>query len=118
MLNHLDFDRIASTRPAETREFAGTGGGPTPQALVDDFEARAGVPLLEDYGCIETSPVVVLQPPDEPARPGSVGKAVWGVEVRIVDADCKPLPTGGQRRTSAGGRAPTQHPHRPVGKSK
>ena len=94
MLEHADFDRIAGRRLAETLEFAGTGGATMPQAVVDDFEARTGVPLREGYGCTETSPVVVLQPPDAPARPGSVGKAVWGVEVRIVDADGAALPVG------------------------
>ena len=94
MLDHADFDRIAGQHLAETLEFAGTGGAAMPQAVVDDFEARTGVPLREGYGCTETSPVVVLQPPDAPARPGSVGKAVWGVEVRIVDADGTALPVG------------------------
>lgn len=96
MLDHADFDRIAGRHLAKTLEFAGTGGAPMPQAVADDFEARTGVPLREGYGCTETSPVVVLQPPDAPVRPGSVGKAVWGVEVRIVDvdADGAALPVG------------------------
>jgi long-chain acyl-CoA synthetase len=68
-----------------------SGGDALPAALREGFKARFGVPLLEGYGLSETSPVVALNTPDV-NRPGSVGKTLPGVEVRIVDDNNNPLP--------------------------
>jgi len=68
-----------------------TGGEPLPQSLAQAFEQRFGVPLYEGYGLSETSPVVALNVPQE-HRPGSVGKPVPGMQVRIADETGNPLP--------------------------
>jgi long-chain acyl-CoA synthetase len=70
-----------------------SGGDALPAALREGFKARFGVPLLEGYGLSETSPVVALNTPDV-SRPGSVGRTVPGVEVRIVDDNNNPLGPG------------------------
>jgi long-chain acyl-CoA synthetase len=70
-----------------------SGGDALPATLREGFKARFGVPLLEGYGLSETSPVVALNTPDV-SRPGSVGKTVPGVEVRIVDDNNNPLAPG------------------------
>ncbi len=57
------------------------GGAPSDPAMVRGF-ARLGIPLLEGYGLTETAPVLTLNPPDAP-HPGTVGKPIAGVEVRI-----------------------------------
>jgi len=49
--------------------------------------------VLEGYGCTETGGIVSGTPPLEP-RPGTVGKAVPNVEVRIVGVDGNDLPPG------------------------
>lgn len=61
-----------------------SGGEPLPGALAQAFLQRFGVPLYEGYGLSETSPVVALNVPRE-HRPGSVGRPLPSVQVRIVD---------------------------------
>jgi long-chain acyl-CoA synthetase len=63
-----------------------TGGEPQPAMLRTQFLERFGVPLLEGYGLTETSPVIALNTP-QVMRPGSVGKPLPSVEVRITDDD-------------------------------
>ena len=59
------------------------GGAPSSVAVLDGFQSL-GVPVLEGYGLTETAPIATISPIRE-ARHGSVGKALPGVEVRIVD---------------------------------
>jgi long-chain acyl-CoA synthetase len=59
------------------------GGAPVGARLMRRL-ARLGVPVLEGYGLTETAPVLTLNPPDAP-RPGTVGKPLPGVRIRIVD---------------------------------
>jgi acyl-[acyl-carrier-protein]-phospholipid O-acyltransferase / long-chain-fatty-acid--[acyl-carrier-protein] ligase len=63
--------------------------------LATAFEQRYGVPLIEGYGCTECGPVVAFNLPDAPGvparerayRPGTVGRPLPGVTVRVVDPD-------------------------------
>jgi long-chain acyl-CoA synthetase len=49
--------------------------------------------VLEGYGCTETGGIISGSPPLAP-RPGTVGRAVPNVEIRIVRADGTEAPTG------------------------
>jgi long-chain acyl-CoA synthetase len=62
--------------------------------VLEDFEARFGVMILEGYGMSEGSPVVTFNQPKVGRKPGSIGTPVWGVEVKIVAEDGKEVPTG------------------------
>ena len=73
-----------------------SGGAALPLEVLSGFEERFGVPVLEGYGLSETSPVATFNRTTKIAKPGSVGPAVWGVSVRVVDADDKDVPTGEQ----------------------
>ncbi len=70
-----------------------TGGEPLAPVLREGFQTRFGVPLYEGYGLTETGPVVSINVPQD-HRPGSVGKPVPGVEVRIVDDNQQPVARG------------------------
>ena len=59
-------------------------GGAALAAETMEFFFAIGIPVLEGYGLTETSPVICLNRPGE-ERPGSVGPAVPGVEIRIGD---------------------------------
>ncbi|TDD63811.1 AMP-binding protein [Actinomadura rubrisoli] len=53
-----------------------------------------GPVLYEYYGSTESGPVVVATPHDWLARPGTVGRAVDGVQVKILDPAGDELPPG------------------------
>ncbi len=61
---------------------AASGAAPLSKDLAL-FYAAIGMPLVEGYGLTEGG-IVSVNPPDRP-RPGSIGKALPGVEVRIAD---------------------------------
>lgn len=70
------------------------GGAALPRAVMADFEARFGIPVLEGDGPTECSPVTCVNPIAGPRKPGSVGLPIPGVEMRIADAEGCTLPDG------------------------
>lgn len=68
-----------------TLRYAVSGGAALPAQVLSAFADKYGIGVLEGYGLSETSPIVAFQPQDQPARPGSIGLPVWGIETRIVD---------------------------------
>jgi len=62
--------------------------------VLDDFQKRFNVPILEGYGMSEGSPVVTFNQLDKPRKAGSIGKPFWGVDVKLVDIDGNEVPTG------------------------
>jgi long-chain acyl-CoA synthetase len=90
------FAAIAHLKSATPDDFkplyaAISGGEPLPRSLYDGFLKRFGTPIYEGYGLTETSPVVTLNTPQE-NRPGSVGKPLPGVTIKIVDEAGNALP--------------------------
>ncbi len=63
------------------------GGAPSPVEVLHGF-AALGIPILEGYGLTETAPVLTLNPQEAP-RPGTVGRAVPGVELRILSPNAE-----------------------------
>ena len=62
-----------------------SGAAPlAPEALMS-FHAATGVEIFEGYGLTETAPTLTSNRMAEHARPGSVGKPLPGVEIRLVD---------------------------------
>jgi len=62
-----------------------SGGAAMPVAVLRAFEQRYGVVILEGYGLSETSPVATFNHFDIKRVPGSVGVAIAGTEVGIMD---------------------------------
>jgi long-chain acyl-CoA synthetase len=60
-----------------------SAGAPLPDGLRRDAETRLGVAVRQGYGLTEASFCCIDAPP-APAAPGTVGRPVPGVEVRIV----------------------------------
>ena len=65
-----------------------SGGEVLPRGVADRFEDVFMHPLLNGYGMTETSPVISLNVPWA-NKPGSVGRPLPGVELRIVDEDLR-----------------------------
>lgn len=79
---------LAEHRPAESFDMSSlrsaiSGGAAMDLNAAAAFEKRFGLPVLEGYGLTETSPVVAFNKDVESNRPGSVGRALWGVRVAI-----------------------------------
>ncbi|HET6507610.1 MAG TPA: long-chain fatty acid--CoA ligase [Baekduia sp.] len=70
-----------------------SGGASLPVEVLRDVEARFDCPLLEGYGLSETSPVAAFNRVDG-RTPGSIGRPIDGVEMRVVDDARRPLPAG------------------------
>lgn len=68
----------------KTVRIALAGADKVPDSLRGAFEEKQGIILYEAYGATETSPAISANTP-EFNRPGSVGKVLPGVEVRIED---------------------------------
>ncbi len=85
--------------PALTRESCASmrlfvsGSAPLLAETHQQFEARAGHRILERYGMTETG-MLTSNPLDGERRAGSVGPALPGVSVRVVDDAQKPCATG------------------------
>jgi long-chain acyl-CoA synthetase len=62
-----------------------SGAAALPADVAARFEARYGIPLWQGYGLTEASPAVSTSLGTGRNRPGSVGRPLPGVDVRIVD---------------------------------
>ncbi|MEO0582718.1 MAG: long-chain fatty acid--CoA ligase [Bacteroidota bacterium] len=71
-----------------------SGGASLPVKVLEDFEARFNVPIVEGYGMSEGSPVVTFNQLAVGRKPGSIGTPVFGVEVKLVDEQDQEVPVG------------------------
>jgi long-chain acyl-CoA synthetase len=71
-----------------------SGGAPIPAEVIDAFERRFGVTILEGYGLSETSSTTTFNISAAERKVYSVGKPIWGVSVQIWDEAGRPLPSG------------------------
>jgi len=60
-----------------------SGAAPLPVQVLQEFEAKFHIPLIEGYGLSEASPVVTKNPLDGTRKPGSIGLPIPNVEVSI-----------------------------------
>jgi long-chain acyl-CoA synthetase len=64
-----------------------SGASPLPPSVLAAVQAAAGRPVHEGYGLTETAPVVSTTLASERVKPGSIGRPVPGVQVRLRDED-------------------------------
>ncbi|MEU9858541.1 long-chain fatty acid--CoA ligase [Streptomyces sp. NPDC047974] len=64
-----------------------SGGASLPVEILKEVEDRLGVRIIEGYGLSETSPLATIGDPDAPPRPGSIGRPIWGVELKLLGRD-------------------------------
>jgi long-chain acyl-CoA synthetase len=71
-----------------------SGGASLPVQVLEDFKTRFDVDILEGYGMSEGSPVVTFNQEKVGCKPGSIGTPIWGVDVKLVDAEGNEVPQG------------------------
>jgi fatty-acyl-CoA synthase len=81
------------------------GGSAVPRSLIEQFDERFGIQILQGWGMTETSPLAAVSLPPRHVEPGTVeemdwraksGRVIAGVELRIVDDDGTALPWDGE----------------------
>jgi long-chain acyl-CoA synthetase len=76
-----------------TVRMALTGAARMPEDAAERLKRKFNIDLREGYGLTEAAPVVTSSVGIEPRR-GSVGRAVEGLEVRVVDTEGNDVPVG------------------------
>ncbi|MFI7128993.1 long-chain fatty acid--CoA ligase [Nonomuraea sp. NPDC050153] len=71
-----------------------SGGAALPLDVLRAYEARFGCEIIEGYGLSETSPVAATNRGGPHRRPGSIGRPIRDVEMRIVTEDGRETPRG------------------------
>ncbi|WP_439662017.1 AMP-binding protein [Lentzea sp. HUAS TT2] len=64
-----------------------SGAAPLPAGVIAEMRGAIGIPIYEGYGLTETGPVLTSTLVGGVPKPGSVGQALPGVEIRLVDTD-------------------------------
>ncbi len=80
--------RMQERKPYDLKhlKLAIAGAEALPSEVRESFEKTFGIPLLEGYGQTESSPVISFNMPWANS-PGTAGKPIRDVQVRIVDPD-------------------------------
>ena len=92
MLNYPKADKYDLEKIAREHDHGRLRRLGLPVEVLKDFGEKFSVKILEGYGLSETSPVANFNRTDLPTKPGSVGPAVWGVDVRVVDFNDEDVP--------------------------
>ncbi|HSF62524.1 MAG TPA: AMP-binding protein [Gaiellaceae bacterium] len=92
-------------RSPRLRRLVSTGDYLEPE-IVEAFEERWGMTIHDGYGQTETN-IVVANSAESDLRPGSLGRALPGHHVAIIDAEGNELPVGIEGDLAVRGRPPT-----------
>ncbi|MEU4382408.1 class I adenylate-forming enzyme family protein [Micromonospora echinofusca] len=86
--------RTALPVPQPVRMFTNTGARMSPRLADGLRDAFPGAAVVQMYGLTECKRATILEPDGDLERPGSVGRAIPGTVVRVVDRQGRPLPAG------------------------
>ncbi|MEV4471860.1 long-chain fatty acid--CoA ligase [Nonomuraea sp. NPDC049504] len=90
VLEHPELDRYDTS----SLRVAISGGAAIPAHVLDAFEQRFGIIVLEGYGLTETASTTTFNISAGERRAYSVGKPIWGTETQIWDEQGNRLPPG------------------------
>lgn len=94
LLNHPGAEKYDLKKIATSLRLGVSGGASLPVEIISTFEQKFAVQILEGYGLSETSPVATFSRLDRERKPGSIGLPIWGVNIKVVDANDNELPVG------------------------
>jgi long-chain acyl-CoA synthetase len=92
MLHALALQDI-SGRDLSGLRVAVSGGASLPEDVMRTFEGMYGINVLEGYGLSETASTCSFNRPED-RKALSIGKPIWGVQMRVADPNDRPLPPG------------------------
>lgn len=73
---------------------ASSGGAALPLEVALAFERRFGAMVLDGYGLSETTGAATFNQADRPRKDMSVGRALPGMEITVLDEAREPVPVG------------------------
>ncbi|MCI0689618.1 MAG: AMP-binding protein [Sporichthyaceae bacterium] len=71
-----------------------SGSAPLSPAVLEQVHTATGLTVYEGYGLTETAPVATSALASDQVKPGSIGRPVPGVEIRLVDEAGEPVADG------------------------
>jgi long-chain acyl-CoA synthetase len=89
-LEHRDGTLRLRDAFADVRLLA-SGAAPLAPAVLEQIRSETGITIREGYGLTETAPVVTSTLGSPRVKPGSIGRPIPGVEVRLVDEASMPV---------------------------
>jgi long-chain acyl-CoA synthetase len=84
----------SKTVDASSLRFGVIGAAPTPIELINEFESRYGMRIIEGYGLTESSGGACLTPTEGARKVGSAGVPMESVELKVFDEDDKEVSVG------------------------
>ena len=94
ILHSLEAHAVNIQKIKKNLRICGSGGASMSANIKERFENIFETQILEGYGLSETSPAVCFTHRNQKWKAGSIGTPVWGVEVKIADAQDRAVPTG------------------------
>lgn len=94
LIRHADETGYDISSIKENMKVCSSGGAPMPLEVMREFQEKFGVRVMEGYGLSETSPLATFNHFERPSKPGKVGQAIMGVQVKCVDAHGNEVPRG------------------------
>jgi len=86
------FYEKASKYDLSTLKLCVTGGSAMPPDFIPVFEQKFNARILEGYGLTEASPACSFNRIEAVAKPGSIGTALDGIDIKMVDENGREVP--------------------------
>jgi len=93
LYNYPDLDSLDLVKISKNWRVGICGGAPLPVELLENFQNRFNMLILQAYGTSEVSPAASNRF-GKAQKPGSVGFPMWGAAMRLVDEGMKDVPVG------------------------